>query len=305
MMVPGYLLIRKNVVPESVLKHLSQIIVKVLYPALIFSSIIDGYSLQGVIQSWQLPVSTFITMIIGYSIGLVYMGFFKKIDLQKKKSILFQMTINNFSFLPLAIIAKLYDEQHMAALILSTLGAELTVWTIGMSILNKKEGKFDINNLKHLLSPPLMSIYFSLFVLCILYVFNWSLDSVLEQSTLMNYSFKTIQQIGQATIPISMIMVGGRMGKIKFGDLKDVDIWSVTFFRLVLIPLVCIGALYLLFPEHPFLKVMLIVAVMPNSIASLVVGELYGADQKLMSGTVLVTHMVSLFTIPLWLMMLL
>ncbi|WP_066632905.1 AEC family transporter [Labilibacter marinus] len=305
MIIPGYLLIRKNIISEATLKDLSQIIIKVLYPALIFSSITKGYSIEKVLESWQLPVSVFILCVIGYVVGLIFLGFFKHKDLQRRKAILFQMTINNFSFLPLAIIAKLYDEQHMAALILSTLGAEISVWTIGMSILNKKEEGFKLENLKHLLSPPLISIYFSLVVLLILHYFNLTLPEVLEKSVFINYTQKTIYQLGQAAIPISLIMVGGRMGKIKFKELLQVDYWSVMLFRLLIIPLLGVVILQYLFPSHPYLNVMLIVAVMPNSISSLVLGELYGADQKLMSGTVLLSHLISLITIPLWLLFLL
>ena len=305
MMIPGYLIIRRNIIPESALKDLSQIIIKVLYPALIFNSITRNYSIDKVISSWQLPVSVFILCIVGYVIGLVYLGFFRHKGTQRRKAILFQMTINNFSFLPLAIIAKLYDEQHIAALILSTLGAEISVWTIGMAILNKNEERASIGNLKHLLSPPLISIYFSIAVLLVLNFFGLSLSELVEENTFLAYSQKTIYQLGQAVIPISLIMVGGRMGKIKFKDLLEFDYWSVTLFRLVIIPLVGVAALKVLFPDYPYLNVLMIVAVMPNSIASLVLSELYGADQKLMSGTVLVSHLVSLITIPLWLLMLL
>ena len=305
MMIPGYLVIRRNIISELALKDFSQIIVKVLYPCLIFSSITKNFTINKVLESWQLPISTFLLCVTGLLIGLLYFGFFKVKDITRKKSILFQMTINNFSFLPLAIIAKLYDEQHMAALILSTLGAELAVWTIGMTILNLDQGGFKFSNLKHLLSPPLVSIYFSLSILIGLQVMNLSLQDVINNNLFLKYTQKTIYQIGQATIPISMIMVGGRMGKIKFKELAVLDLWSVTLFRLVIIPIACIFLIKTFFPNHPFLNVMLIVAVMPNSISSLVLGELYGADQKLMSGTVLITHIVALITIPLWLSLLL
>lgn len=305
MMIPGYIVIRRNIISESALKDFSHIIVKVLYPSLIFSSITTNFTLTKVIESWQLPVSIFMLCVLGYLIGLLYAGFFKSTDSQRRKSILYQMTINNYSFLPLAIISKLYGEQHMAALILSTLGAELAVWTLGMSILNMNTGGFKFRDLKHLLSPPLISIYFSAGVLLILHFLNIPIQKIFDQNLLLNYTQKTIYELGQATIPMSLIMVGGRMGKIKLGDLTQRDLWAVALFRLVLIPIAGVIMFKLLFPDHPYLNVMLIVAVMPNAIASLVMGELYGADQKLISGTILITHVLSLITIPLWLLFLL
>ena len=305
MMIPGYLVIRKNIIPESALKDFSHIIIKVLYPCLIFSSITKNFTMAKVMESWQLPVSIFVFCLLGYVVGLIYLGFFKSNDLQRRKSILFQMTTNNYSFLPLAIISKLYGEQHMGALILSTLGAELAVWTLGISILNMNKGGFKAKDLKHLLSPPMISIYFSLLLLVGLHIVKVPFQNFLDNSLFLNYSQKTIYQLGQATIPISMIMVGGRMGLIKFRDLKDVDLWSVALFRLVVIPVLGVVLFKQFFHDHPFLNVMLIVAVMPSAMASQVLGEIYGADKKLFSGTILITHLLSLITIPLWLLFLL
>ncbi len=305
MMLPGFILIKKKLIPESALKALSQIIIKVFYPALIFSSITRKYTIQGIIDSWQLPFAVFVFCIIGYVAGLAYTGFFKTQNVDRKKSILLQFTINNYSFLPLAIIAKIYDEQHMAALILSTLGAELTVWTLGLAILNT-EGGFKWKNLKNMLSAPLVSIYVAVIILVI---FNWTggitVDQLSEKSLLFKYMYDTVYQLGQAAIPVSLFMVGGRMGMIKFKDLHSLDIWGVTLFRLVIVPFVGILFFKYFFGEHPFINVMLIVAVMPSAMTSLVLGELYDADKKLISGTILTSHLLSLVTIPLWLMFLL
>ncbi len=305
MMLPGFILIKKKIIPESVLRDLSQIIIKVFYPALIFSSITRKYTIQGILESWQLPFAVFIFCLIGYFVGLAYTGFFKAQDVSRKKSILLQFTINNYSFLPLAIIAKIYDEQHMAALILSTLGAELTVWTLGLAILNS-QGGFNWKNLKNMLSPPLLSIYIAIIILLAFNEFGGiTVAQLSEKNLLFKYVYDTVYQLGQAAIPVSLFMVGGRMGKIKFKDLHSLDIWGVTLFRLVIVPLIGVLFFKYFFGDHPFLNVMLIVAVMPSAMTSLVLGELYNADKKLISGTILTSHLLSLITIPLWLMFLL
>lgn len=304
MMLPGYIIIKKSVIPESALKYLSQIIIKVFYPALIFSSITRNYTIKGIISSWQLPLAIFLFCIIGLLIGLIYNGFFKHDDVMRRRSILLQLTINNYSFLPLAIIAKLYNDQHIAALIISTLGAELTVWTIGLAIINTKEG-FSFKNLKNLLSPPLLSIYISMALLLAIQLMGETMHSIVDKSLLLKYTENTIQQIGQAAIPISLFMVGGRMGRIKFKDLLPIEIWAVTLLRLIVIPFAGILFFKAVFPNHQFLNVLLIVAVMPSAVSSMVLGELYGGDKELISGTILTSHIVSLITIPLWLMFLL
>ena len=300
MMLPGFLLIRFQIIKTEVLKALSQIIVKVLYPCLIFGSITTNFTLRKIIEGWQLPVSIFLIVVLGYFIGLTFTGFFKVKDERLKRSMLFQFTINNYSFLPLAILAKLFSNEYVAALIFSTIGAELMVWTLGMLIINSSKG-FSLGNLKNLYSPPLMSIYFSLFVLLVLNLLSTSIKEVLDSSLFFNYGYSTIKQIGEGTVPIAMLMTGGRMATIKWSDLKLSAIWYVTFFRLIVIPLAAIGMIKLLFSDHPYIEVMLVVAIMPTSIISMVFSELYDADFRLMSGTVLITHLIALVSIPIWL----
>lgn len=304
MMLPGYILIRKSIIRIESLKDLSHIIVKMFYPCLIFTSISSNFTIKDVIESWQLPAGVFVILVLGYIVGLLLAGFFKTNDHRLRKSILYQFTMNNYSFLPLAIIAKLFNDQYAAALIFSTLGAELTVWTLGMMILNDKAGGFQLSNLKQLFSPPLMGVYASLVLLTILDVVGVQIQELNERYVLWGYLYKTITQIGLGTIPLAMLMVGGRMAGISLKDLKMADIWIVTFFRLIIIPIISVFVMKLLFPTHPYLDVLLIVSVMPTSVVAIVFGELYDADHRLMSGTVLVSHVLSLITIPLWLMFL-
>jgi len=50
----------------------------------------------------------------------------------------FQCTINNYSFLPIMLATTLLDEQGVAQIIFSALGAELVVWTLGLQALTGK-----------------------------------------------------------------------------------------------------------------------------------------------------------------------
>ena len=82
MMVPGFLLIRRKIVGVPALRDFSHVIIKVLYPCLIFSSVTKNYSIGEVIESWQLPVAVFLILFVGYVIGLIYTGFFSNSDPQ-------------------------------------------------------------------------------------------------------------------------------------------------------------------------------------------------------------------------------
>jgi predicted permease len=243
-------------------------------------------------------------MLTGLIAGFPLIKFLTTQNAEQKRSFLYQATFNNYSFLPLAIIMKLYGDKEIAALIFSTLGAEIAVWTIGVNLLDKKGHFLSKEKLRHLLSLPLVSIYAAIGVLFVLHFTGLKIHDLTQDFFVAKIFFDAIGQLGDATIPVTLIVAGGRMATINWTTLKDKTVWLLTSFRLIIIPALAVLLVSVLFPENAYIKIMFIVAVMPVSVNSLVLGELYGGDQQFIGGTVLITHLISLFTIPLWLMFL-
>ena len=75
----------------------------------------------------------------------------------------------------------------------------------------------------------------------------------------------------------------------------------VAGLRLLVLP----GLLLVLLRTLPFPEdarnVLCVVAVMPSAIGTVLLSDLYGADSRFAASSVLLTHVCSLVTIPLWL----
>jgi hypothetical protein len=95
------------------------------------------------------------------------------------------------------------------------------------------------------------------------------------------------------------------MSELRADNLSDWRIWLVTGIRLILVPAIAIPVLLVLPVPTPAQGVLTVVATMPCAIASIIFSERFGGDTRFVTGTVLLTHMLALVTVPLILAILL
>lgn len=296
-MSPGFIARRRGYITADMVKTLARLHVNAIYPCLIFTAITRQFTLSALGKAWVLPAGSAGIMVLGCIIGVIVLSLLRIKAGPAKSSVLFQCTINNYSFLPLTLISGLFNSEYVAAVILSTLGAELTVWTLGIYVLSH-EG-FSWSHLRHLLSPPLLAMYAA--GACLVGMHFGGVDpSVLTTpGTNISVIYNSLYLLGQGTVPVAMIIAGARIATLTWKDVHLPLAWVTTGLRLIVIPLAAIGLLNLLPMDTMSRQVLTIVAVMPVALASMVYNELYGGDKNLINGTVLLSHGLALATIPL------
>jgi predicted permease len=292
----GIIVRKKNLISSITINEFSVIITKVFYPALIFSSFLKNFSSDEIIKNYLLPLGTILIMTVGYIYGIFISKFLKFKDEKEKNTFRFQCTINNYSFLPLPIIILLYGEKYGTFLILSTFGSEISVWTIG--ILSLTGNRLKKESFKNILSIPMISIILSVVLIFLKdYVSIQNIKIIETGNSILN----AISLIGNATIPVALFIAGAKMGEINFKSIFDFNSMVLSLFRLIIIPLTSIFLFYILSFPYEIKRVLNIVAIMPSAIASIVLSEAFGTDSEFAAKTVLLTHLLSLITIPIFL----
>jgi predicted permease len=222
------------------------------------------------------------------------------------------------------LATTLLGEQGVAQSIFSALGAELVVWTLGLQALTGStvparrgdgtppsraarlaDGARRLAaGLRNLASMPLLAMAAAAGWLLLRHHAGATLGAF--QTNAAGGAFTdmvatALQMTGQATIPLAAIIVGSRIAEIRAGHLFTRLIVLTTFLRLAAIPALATLLLFWL-PFPPAVRpALLIVAVQPCSMASVMFGEAYGCDARFAAATVLATHAACLLTIPLWL----
>lgn len=299
MIAVGWLARKRAIIDQNTTKQLSRLLTSFFYPSLIFVSITTNFTTQKLISNWPLPLGAFSIMLSGFLAGLIIERFIAKPKAGQEHAFLFQCTINNFTFLPIPLALMLWGEQGVAGVIFSALGSEFALWTLGMFALSGR--KIDKQSLKRMLSPPLITILISLAWV----ILRDLLPATATPSTgifheIHDATLSALRMLGGGTIPVAMLVAGSRMASLKVQHLISRDKLIIALLRLILIPAAAISLLELLNINHEQERILILIATMPSAVASVVFSELFNEDAEFAAACVLLTHILSLITIPLW-----
>jgi predicted permease len=304
MVALGVLARRFRVVDSTMTTQLAHLTTKFFYPALIYATIVRGFTLETLVQNLPLPGGALGIMLLGFVLGQIAVRMVHLDSEPRRRVFQFQCTISNYSFLPMPLCYMFWGEKGVALLLFSTVGSELAVWTFGVWGLTG--GRLNRQSLRHLVNAPMCTILLAAATLTILHFIPPPLISPQAPETvgagreLWNSVLEALRLFGGATIPCSMVIVGSRMSQLQFGGLIDRAQVVLVTLRLVLVPAVALLVLHRIPLDDSVRQVLSVVAVMPTSFASILLSDLYDADSEFAAVGVLLTHLCCLVTIPLW-----
>jgi predicted permease len=112
--------------------------------------------------------------------------------------------------------------------------------------------------------------------------------------------------MGNAAVPLVLIGIGAAIYKSARGMWSNLfDVFYLSAVRLIFLPLIFILILKLLpMPEEIF-RVLVVTSLMPVSSSSVLVARRYGGDMELASQAIVISTVLSIFTAPLMLMIIL
>lgn len=305
MMAIGWLARRRGLINSDTTRHLSKMLTYFFYPALIFTSMTSHFSTQSLAANWQLPAGAFLIMLIGFGIGLLVERLLTDPHSKQGHAFLFACTINNYSFLPLPLVLMLWGEPGVAGLIFSALGPELAVWTLGIYALSGR--KLRIESLRQLLNPPLLTMVASLCIVFLRDQLPPGLSAIGVRPAIAELKaavFAALTLLGGATIPMAMVVAGSRMADLRPHHLFSRIQAALAVLRLVIIPAIAFGLMALLPLTLDTRRILVMVAIMPVAVTSVVLSELYDGDSDFAASSVFITHLACLITVPLWLFLL-
>ena len=298
LMTPGFILRRREILSADGMAQLARFCVLGAAPCLMFNSVVRNYTLSTLLAAWPLPVGIALIFIVGWLVGQVVVRWVHFPDPAQRRAFLFQTAFNNYVFLPLPLIALLFDEKAIAALLISSLGAEAVIWTLGLSI--ARGVKLRRDSWRNLVNPVLLSMVAAVVVLIIrdLQLLPDALVTAIGPKP-WDAILNTVRMIGQATVPVAMTVAGGAMATLHFDAVHNARVWTAAAVRLLLVPVLLLAALSLLPLTLEQYHVLCVVAVMPSAIASITFSKVYGMDEHFSAGTVLLTHLGAIATVPL------
>jgi len=288
-MAIGFAARRGKVLSDKDTPGLTSVTLNIMFPALLIMA------MQREIEAGALASSFMVialTLII--HAACLILGFFILKGLKVKgdeRIVLFlALLFPNMGFMGIPLINAMYGQESVlyAALISSVMNA--MVPTVGIMIILGSGGREHINVKSILLNKLVLStiIGFTLFA------FQIRIPTLLGNGLTM---------IGSATTPLSMIIIGSMLAA---NDLKSVffgwKIYVVALFRLMVFPLLVLLALRPIIADGLAVTVLTMLTAMPVAAITAIMAAEHGKEPQLASKIVFITTILSIFTIPLMVM---
>lgn len=288
----GILIRKLNLISDKGIEDLSKILVDFFWPALIFYQITSSLTSSDIINNISLPFFAIVTGVTGYLLGILFVKIFKYQE-NEKIIFLYNSTINNFVFMVIPFVTLFFPENGLGLLFIHNIGFIFILWTIGVSIF-QKEVNF-INSLKGLLNPGFITTLIATIIT--LLGINKFIPKLL---------FDAVKTIGDPTLVIAMIIAGAQVYKLGRDAIKF-NLYNIlmAFNRLILIPFVLFILSYLLkdYFSKEIIVIFMIVNVMPVSVISVSMAIRYNSDPDLAAQHVVSNHLISIITIPVYIML--
>lgn len=284
----GFWIIRKKLVPASVLGLLSPLALDIALPSLIFVNLINNFKPQENPNWWQLPLwwgfFTIITLVLTLLFTLISQ---KKTKREFAISLFFQNAI----FFPLAIFAGLFGDEsiYISFLFIFTIFYAALFFSTYFLFFKKLEK--NLINWKRIVHPAVIATIIALAI---------RLSDT--QSLVPNLLIRIFSLLGGMTIPLIMILLGGNIyvDFQKKGKIQAYEITKFVIAKNILFPLIFLGIIILLKSSisYPIALIIILQSAVPPITAVPLVIERVNGDRGIVNQFIVASFIVSLVTIP-------
>lgn len=197
----------------------------------------------------------------------------------------YSFAIPNFGFMGYALVESLYGAAGLTDQILFTIPFLLYSYTIGYAKLSGAGCQ-----LRRLLNPTTVSIALG----ALFGLLQISVPATLRQ---------VVSLSSTCVGPISMLLTGLTLSSYTLRDMfTDKQAYIVIALRLLILPLFIFG-LFRLCRFHDILPAALLVVAMPTGLNPIIFAEQAGESPFLSARLAFLSHLLSILTLPIWLML--
>lgn len=286
----GFLLISRKLIPEQIVEYLSPLVLEVALPALIFSKLVTNFDPYVEGAKLLFPVYwiafTCVRFLFSYAASFISKKTFRR---EFFISIFFQ----NATFIPLVVLSSVFGENssQLSDLFLFTMLYPALFFNTYFLFFKSNAYKFQWKILFH---PMTMATLIAI-----------SIRALSVQSYIPKFVSTGISMVGNMTIPLLMVTLGGivyidfkEKGKIQiFENIKFVVMNNVFFPIFILLILWKLGI------EYNLAFIILVQAAVPPLTTLPVVMSRVGGERSLVNQFLISSFAFSILSIPLILFM--
>ncbi|MBQ7901594.1 MAG: AEC family transporter [Clostridia bacterium] len=283
----GYLLVKIRVLPENTAAVLSKLENTVFIPALVAGTFIENFTVERISSAVNLLFISTVVAIIAIPFAIIVSKAVTK-DKYIQKIYTYGLSFSNFGFMGNAVVSSLFPDVFFEYLIFTLpLWILIYLWGVPRLLIadNGKKQSFR-ETLKSFVNPMFIAMLIGMVI-------------GLAKIPLPSWLISLISTSGNCMSPIAMILTGVVVSSISLKKtFTNIRIYIISFVRLVVMPLIFIAAAMLFeMSENAYICALCSLA-MPLGLNTIVIPSALGKDTTDAAGMAVISHLMSVITIP-------
>lgn len=283
----GYLLARKNIIPDNAHSVLSKLESWVFMPCLVLGSFIENFTLEKLSSAGGLFGGSFLLTALCLLAAVLFAKLLSR-DSYEQNLFTYGLSFPNFGFIGNAVVAAMFPE-IMLEYIIFTLPLWIMIYLWGVPVLlmgDPSQKASPKQTLKNLVNPMFLCLILGMVI-------------GLTQLPVPRFLQSAISTAGSCMSPLAMLLTGMTIAHYRVRDILSIkSVYFATALRLLVIPLLFLGASLILPMSDTFALCGMVALAMPLGLNTIVIPNAMGRDTRLGAGMALVSHILSCITIP-------
>ena len=283
----GYLLVKIRVLPENTAAVLSKLENTVFIPALVAGTFIENFTVERISSAVNLLFISTVVAIIAIPFAIIVSKAVTK-DKYIQKIYTYGLSFSNFGFMGNAVVSSLFPNVFFEYLIFTLpLWILIYLWGVPRLLIadNGKKQSFR-ETLKSFVNPMFIAMLIGMVI-------------GLAKIPLPSWLISLISTSGNCMSPIAMILTGVVVSSISLKKtFTNIRIYIISFVRLVVMPLIFIAAAMLFEMSGNAYICALCSLAMPLGLNTIVIPSALGKDTTDAAGMAVISHLMSVITIP-------
>lgn len=281
MVVIGIISAKAKIIDEKSAKSITDFVLLFVCPATIINSFYGKVDFSQIKSLGIVALVSFISFIISIFVAYV---FIRDKNKASEKLYRFAVIFSNAGFMGLPLEQSLLGDQGVfyGAVYLGVFN--IFVWTYGLFMMSSGKEKFSVK--KIILNPGVVAVFIGLVIM-------------LTQITLPKIAISSLEMLSDMNAPLPMIIIGYYLSLLKKDDFKQWKQYYAIFLRLVVVPLIVLGFLYIIKIDKTAAIVCIIGAGTPVAAIEAMFAAKYDVGEKSAATLVSLSTLLSLLTLPL------
>lgn len=281
MVLIGMFLAKRNIITQAARKSLTDITINLLIPCNMLSAFFQAdHGMMG--QMIQVMLVSLGIQILQYVLSKVL---FRKEEPGMRSVMRYGTMVSNAGFLGNPMVEGMYGAQGLLLASVFLVPVRLFYWTVGLACFVKVDKK---NVIKTTLTHPcILSVLIGL-----LYMFF--------PIPLPAFFTRTISSFSSAMTPVTMLLIGAILAEVELRTIFNKETIYLSVLRLAVLPALVLLGVCLAGVTPLIASVSVVLIAMPVATTTTILAARYGGDYQFATKAVVLSTILSLFTIPVW-----